>query len=402
MPCNRSKLMRNCLLICIIGMCFVLSGCWDRSELNENSIVTGIAIDKGDKHKYKISIESTAATELNYRTAQGLAPSFIYTFEGDTIGEITHKFNIATSTHYIFSHTRVLVIGETIAKEGILSFMDFFDRDREIRDDFNIVIAKEGNAVDLLRITNDYQKVSSLKIFPQLDNMLKDWGGTPVMKLNDYIRSYASKGQVPVLAAMTIEGSKEKGANIENITKSVPDAVGKIDSLAVFKGGKLQGYLSLEETRLLLWVQNKLEQTSLTIPFEGEENKYFGIRVLRSKTKIKAKEVEGIPQFDIYIDAESVLDGSDQKVELKKVHAFNDFEKEANNYLKKEFATLFKKMQTDYEADIFGLGEKLRDQDYKNFKKYKEDWTVGYKKAKINMHLNTDIKRSGFRNDSNH
>lgn len=393
--------MRNYLLICIIGFCFFLSGCWDRNELNEQSIVTGIAIDKGEKYKYKISIESTAATELNYRTVQGVAPAFIYTFEGDTMGELTHKFNIATSTRYIFSHTRVLVIGEEIAKEGILSFMDFFDRDREIRDDFNIVIAKGGDAVDLLRVTNDYQKVSSLKIFPQLDNIMKDWGGSPGMKLNDYIRSYASKGQVPVLSAMTIVGSKEKGGNIENIKKTIPDAVGKVDSLAIFKGGKLQGYLTLEETRLLLWVQNKIEQTSITVPFEEEGDNYFGVRVLRSETKVKAREVKGTPQFDIYIDAESVLEGSDEKVELKKVQAFNKFEKAANSYLEKEFSTLFKKMQTDYKADIFGLGEKFRDQDYKHFKKYQDDWTVGFEKAKINMNVNIDIKRSGFRNDSN-
>lgn len=203
--------MKRCLLCISIVSILFLAGCWDHSELNQNSIVTGIAMDKGKEHKYKLSIESTSAAELNPRTAQGLAPAIVYSIEGDTVGEIIHKFNSAISTHLVLSHMRILIIGEDMAKEGILSFMDYFDRDREIRDDFNIVVARDTEAVDFLRVTNDYQKVSSLKIFPQLDHMLEEWGGTPGIKLNDFIRTYSSSGQVPVLSAMKIQGEKEKG-----------------------------------------------------------------------------------------------------------------------------------------------------------------------------------------------
>jgi len=390
--------MKRCILSISILSIFLLTGCWDQSELNQNAIVTGIAIDKGDDYKYKLSIESTSATELNPKTAQGLAPAIVYTIEGDTIGEITHKFNIAVSTHLVFSHMRLLIIGEEVAKEGILSFMDYFDRDREIRDDFNIVVAKDTEAVDFLRITNDYQKVSSLKIFPQLDNMLDEWGGTPGIKLNDFIRTYASKGQVPVLAAMKIKGDKEKGGNMENLKTTTPRAVAKIDSLAIFKYGKLQGYLDLYDTRILLWIQNKLERTALTVPYN--EKKFFALRIIHSKTKIKARQVNGRPQIDIYVHAESTLDGSDKAIKVAKIKAFEEFEDLTNSYLEKEFNQLIEKMQKEYVADIFGLGEIFRDQDYKHFKQYEENWDVGFKDAKINVHVNVEIKRSGFRNNS--
>ncbi|UTI40323.1 Ger(x)C family spore germination protein [Niallia sp. RD1] len=390
--------MKRYILSISILSIFLLTGCWDQSELNQNAIVTGIAIDKGDDYKYKLSIESTSATELNPKTAQGLAPAIVYTIEGDTIGEITHKFNIAVSTHLVFSHMRLLIIGEEVAKEGILSFMDYFDRDREIRDDFNIVVAKDTEAVDFLRITNEYQKVSSLKIFPQLDNMLDEWGGTPGIKLNDFIRTYASQGQVPVLAAMKIQGDKEKGGNMDNLKTTTPGAVAKIDSLAVFKYGKLQGYLDLYDTRILLWIQNKLERTALTVPYN--EKKFFALRIIHSKTKIKARQVNGSPQIDIYVHAESTLDGSDKAIKVAKVKAFEEFEDLTNSYLEIEFNQLIEKMQKEYVADIFGLGEIFRDQDYKHFKQYEDNWDVGFKEAKINVHVNVEIKRSGFRNNS--
>ncbi|EOR27066.1 MAG: Ger(x)C family spore germination protein [Niallia nealsonii] len=390
--------MKRYILSISILSIFLLTGCWDQSELNQNAIVTGIAIDKGDDFKYKLSIESTSATELNPKTAQGLAPAIVYTIEGDTIGEITHKFNIAVSTHLVFSHMRLLIIGEEVAKEGILSFMDYFDRDREIRDDFNIVVARDTEAVDFLRITNDYQKVSSLKIFPQLDHMLDEWGGTPGIKLNDFIRTYASQGQVPVLSAMKIQGDKEKGGNMDNLKTTTPGAVAKIDSLAIFKYGKLQGYLDLYDTRILLWIQNKLERTALTVPYN--EKKFFALRIIHSKTKIKARQVNGRPQIDISVYAESTLDGSDKAIKVTKVKAFEEFENLTNRYLEKEFNQLIEKMQKEYVADIFGLGEIFRDQDYKHFKQYEDNWDVGFKEAKINVHVNVEIKRSGFRNNS--
>lgn len=390
--------MKRCLLSLAIISIFLLTGCWDQSELNQNAIVTGIAVDKGENQKYKLSIESTSATELNPRTAQGLAPAIVYSIEGNTIGEIIHKFNTAISTHLVFSHTRLLVIGEEIAEEGILSFMDYFDRDREIRDDFNIVVARGADAVDFLRVVNDYQKVSSLKIFQQLDHMLFEWGGTPGIKLNDFIRTYSSQGQVPVLAAMNISGDKEKGGSAENIKTTVPAAIAKVDSLAIFKYGKLQGYLDLHDTRILLWIQNKVERTSLTIPYD--DKKFFGLRIIHTQTKINARQVNGRPQIDIFVRAESTFDGSDKGIKVAKVNAFEDFEKKTNSYLEKEFNRLIEKMQKEYVADIFGLGEIFRDQDYKHFKQYKDDWDAGFKDAKINVHANIEIKRSGFRNNS--
>ncbi|MEY8748476.1 hypothetical protein AB9M62_56345 [Bacillales bacterium AN1005] len=67
---------------------------------------------------------------------------------------------------------RVLVISEELAKDGMLDFMDFFDRNRQIRDDFLIVIARTGKAGDILKVNNMYKKSPSLKLFSQLTKLL--------------------------------------------------------------------------------------------------------------------------------------------------------------------------------------------------------------------------------------
>lgn len=383
----------------LFTLCFLLTGCWDRNELSQVMIVTGIAIDTGEEYKFRMSIESIIATEINVRTARGNSPTLVHSVEGDTISELTHKFNVEAMQHHILSHMRLLVISEEVGKQGILSFLDFFDRDREIRDDFNIIISKGSKAEDVLKITNAYKKSASLSVFPQLDIMHEEWGGTPDIKLNDFIRIYTSKGQAPVLSAMSIKGDIEKGNTVENMKYMVPKAIIKLDSLAAFKGGKLIGYLSLEEVRLLLWVQNKMDKTSISIPCE-KKDKYFSVRIQHSKTSVKVKEENETPTFNIKVDMEGALEESGCYEDFSIAGSFEKLEKLAEEKLKEDLENLITKMKDEYRADIFGFGEILRKEEYKSFKKYHNDWTEGFKRSIINIDFNLEIKRSGLRKNS--
>ncbi len=83
---------------------------------------------------------------------------------------------------------RVFVISEDIASSGMMEFIDPFERSRDLRDDFDIVVAKEGKAADILKVLYVVQKSSSLKLMAQLENASKLWGSTPAVKINDFMR----------------------------------------------------------------------------------------------------------------------------------------------------------------------------------------------------------------------
>ena len=389
------KWFKCLILICLI---FLLTGCWDVYELAKTSIVTGVAVDKGESFKYKLTIETTEAREMSYQTASGLAPSTVSSLEGNNIGELTSKFNIMNATHPIYSHTRVLVLSEEIVKDGLLEFMDFFDRNREIRDDFAIIIARAGKAEDILKVTNMYKKSASLKLFTQLNTMQKDWGGAPDIKLNDYTRISNSEGQAPVLPAVQLIGDSKKGGNVENLKSEVPDSEVKVNSMGVLKNGKLAGYASLNEIHGMLFVQGKIKSTSIMAKCENGDKK-FVYRVTHSKTKVTAKELKGIPNFNITIKTEGYLEGTECLQKLGDLKAYEGFEKSINKEMEKEIKKLIKKTKEDFNADIFGLGELLRQQDYKNFKKYKDTWDDGYAKSQIHVSFNSEIKSSGTRKD---
>ena len=146
-------------MILLIGITLLLTGCWDQRELSTITIVTGMAIDKGKNGKYKLTVESINATELNDQTATGNSPSVVYSLEGDTIAELAYKMNIGFSKNLIYSHMRILVVSKDIAESGMMEFLDAFERSRELRDDFDIILAKEGEAADILQVVYTFRSL---------------------------------------------------------------------------------------------------------------------------------------------------------------------------------------------------------------------------------------------------
>ena len=67
--------------------------------------------------------------------------------------------------------------------------------------------------------------------------------------------------------------------------------------------------------------------------------------------------------------------------------------------MEKEIREFIDKTKVKFNADIFGLGEMLREQDYQHFKKYGNDWDKGFVESKIHIKFNSEIKRSGLRKE---
>lgn len=175
-----------------------------------------------------------------------------------------------------------------------------------------------------------------------------------------------------------------------------PESEIDLHSMAVLKLGKLAGYASMNEVRDMLFVQNKIKSTEITSNCTKGK---FGYSITNSKTKVTAKELNGIPHFYIKIKTEGTLDGTECVQDFKNPYAFEGLEESINKKMETEIKEFFHKTKEEFNADVFGLGELLREQDYKHFKKYKDTWDDGYAKAQIHITFNSEIKRSGLRKD---
>lgn len=382
-------------LLWLTTLILLLTGCWDQRELSDISIVTGMAIDKGKNDKYKLTVEAINATELNDKTAGGNSPSVVYTLEGNTIAELSQKMNIGLSRTLIYSHMRVFVMSKDIGSSGMLAFLDAFERGRDLRDDFDIILAKEGEAREILQVVYTIQKSSSLKLMSQLGTASQVWGSTPAVQVNDFIQALTSPGRQPVMTAVKIQGDPKKGESVDNMKKAHPDAIVAIDSMALFRRDELVGFLPVEDTRNYLWTQNKIKRTTISIPCG--KDRYASIRVFDSKTKLKGAIKNGKPKVDVNIIMEGFIVGSTCEGPMDDPDTYKKLEELTNQHIKEHIIGTIQTVQKNYGVDVFGFGEVVARQDYKNFKKVQNHWDEAFKGAEIEVAVNIKLRRAGTR-----
>ena len=377
---------------------FPLVGCWDLHELNEISVVAGMAVDKGQKYRYKLTVEAMNAIELAGKRGTGAAPAMVYSQEGDLFSELMHRMTVGLSRKMIYSHMRVFAVSDSVAKEGMLDFLDFLERDREIRDDFNIVIAKGVRAEDVISTTFPRQKVPSIKIFSQIDAIYKEWGGDPKIRLKDMISALTSPGRQPAVEMVTIKGDPKKGNITDNNKALRQDALVVVDGMAVFRQGRMIGSLTLHDVQNYVWTQNLLKEASISILCS--KDKRFGVRIYNSRTHIKTHYQGSTPQIEIGIDLEGFLAGSECGFDMEKMETYKKMEVLVNRSIETRILGTIQKVQKEYGVDIFGFGEDMYRQDKEAFKKVRNHWDEEFKKAKVVVNADLKMRRSGIRTKS--
>lgn len=393
--------------ICMLSLVMMLmlqSGCWDKIELNDITVATGLAVDKGKDKRYRLTIEAVNPTEFKKGGGEGNAAAVLFSLEENTISELTNKMNVGISRKLVFSHTRALYISEEIAREGLLDFLDFLDRSGEFRNDFNIFVAKGSKAADFLGMTYPFQKVPSLKTHKQAEMILQDWGGDPHIRLTDFVDSLTTHSRHAVIAAVSIQGDPKKGKKTANNKSLEPAALIVMDGMAVFKYDKMIGYMSLKDTRNYLWTQ-ELQRTSLSVPCSpkdsGNKNgNFMDIRIVNTAADLDAKYRNSTPEFIVNINGEARLHGTSCAEDLRKIKTYQDFEKKIEKQVEKMVRGTIVKTQKKYKIDIFGFGEVMNRQNHKQYVKVEDHWDQEFSRAKINVNAQIFLRRAGIRNES--
>lgn len=362
-------------------------------EINEISVVAGMALDKGEEAKYKLSLEFVNAVELGPKPTGAASPSIVYSMEGDELSELVKKFNTFYTRRLILSHMQVIVISEELAEEGLEGVLDFLVREREIRDDFNIVIAKGSEAKEILSVNYVLQKSSSLKLNAQLATLQKEYGGDPAVRLQEFSDAVRSNGKEAIVEVVEIEGDPEKGKEVTNMQSMIPDARVIVTGAGIFLGGNLVGHFSISDVRNFSIIMNRIRGTNYSIPCS--ETGVLGIRVTQAETDIKITYPEDRPVIAVETGIEAFLNSSTCDDDLSKISTYQNFEKKINEHIEKEIFQTIQKAQ-EVESDVFGFGEKMFIQRHQQYKKIEDKWPKQFAKADIKVRVKTQLRRAGL------
>lgn len=109
--------------------CVLLSGCWDRIEINDLAIVLATGIDYEDgKVQLTSQIFIPRKASAGDSSGSGGSPSgvtMIRTAEGRTIAEALNRLQRKVPRNMFWGHCEVIIISEQAGKRGIREYIDF-------------------------------------------------------------------------------------------------------------------------------------------------------------------------------------------------------------------------------------------------------------------------------------
>lgn len=374
-------MIKKYLILLLIPI--LLTGCYDYKELNTISIVSATSIDyKDNEYKINVQIINPQAPD---KTAVIGAPFIIYEGVGKTIQEAYRKI-IATSSRFLYqNHQQLLLITETAANEKLEDIIDFYARDPNTRTEFYVM---QYNGSDPINIVTPINNISSISMVETIDTNVKFLGETLVVTFNDLINTYLNPNKEIILPTIKVIGEKKDEDKIENTQESETKTNYEIKGISIYKGNKVKGYLTNEQTKAFNYISNNLKNSIYV--YKCSEDKYVTLEIINAKadTSIKENNVNIKIKIKANINENSCNIKIANNSEIQKLQ--KKIEKSFNEFINNNINTIIK----EYDTDIFGFKDIVYKNNYEYYKKIKNNnnW---FKNLKINTSTNITISAEG-------
>jgi spore germination protein KC len=383
---------RKKYIVFILIICLTLStaiGCWNNMDITKRSIAVAVGIDITDDNKIEVTVQVVKTQALKGEQEGGSGskdnPVWVLSSTGESTFDAIRNFLKIINRKIFFTDTQVIVIGERLARHGIMEVMDFFERDQETNLQAFILIAINSTAKDIINAKTGLDKIPAVHIADTLENNTA-LSKTRSIKLFDALKEMGSNGRDVVIG--TIESSNNKGrALVENM---------KIEGAAVFEKDKMVGWLNGNQTRGLLFIESKVKSTIIYFADQSKGNKKVSIEVLRSKGKKSAKFNGENLEFNVDIKVEGNIGGQQVLEDLTKEDTIKMLESQTEKVIEKEIQDVIATAKKDYIIDIFGFGEIVHRKYPGEWNKFKKTWGKTFAEVPVNVNVTAKIRGSGY------
>ncbi|WP_078410174.1 Ger(x)C family spore germination protein [Priestia abyssalis] len=381
----------------------LLSGCWDRAELQDLDIVSAIGIDEGGddvENRYRVTVQIMNEGQIAGAAGQGggkaeMAPVTTYSAAGSTVAEALRKIAPKSPQELFFPHVQLMVIGEELARnKGIQDLFDWIERDAQFRTLFPILIVRDNTAKTLLQIATPLEAVPAAKIVGGLEATKKIWGEYASTRADQVIQQLSGEGAN--LTGIQIIGDPMEGNKLTNVQQISPNTDIEVKGLAIFKKGKLKKWLEGDAARGATWINNEVTKTVMNLDCE-KKKKGIAVDLMRSNTKMKAEIKNQKPVIHLTVRSEGHISEVHCPTDLDKHETIEQLEKQMKKEIKEEIRMAVDAAK-EQKSDIFRFGETVNREDPKLWKRIKKNWDDEiFPETEVKINVQAFIRRSGLR-----
>ncbi|KYG94190.1 Ger(x)C family spore germination protein [Paenibacillus jamilae] len=373
----------------------LLSGCWDSVELNQRAVVAAIGIDEDGESGYAVSLQVIVADEIAGAKARGATPVVLYQEKGKNLFQAIRRASQRVSRIISLAHTRLVVIGEKLARAGIGDTLDFLERSTEIRLPVKMMVARGNTGKDVLAIMTAIGRIPANDISGKLETSERLYAGDYAVTIDDVIRSMSNKGGGPVLTGIEVDGNLEQAPSKNNVDNILPKAIVHINGMGVFQKDRLVRWLDDEQAIGLSMINNKVKSAQTTLNC-GKNGETIGIETLFSATNIHTQMEQGEPVFVINLKQTGAVQEAECPINLQSSEAMKRLQEQWTEETKKVISSTVREVQRTH-SDVIGFGLALERSYPKKWEKLSSEWRRYFAESTVRIQVTSVLKHTQSR-----
>ncbi|MGI5898560.1 MAG: Ger(x)C family spore germination protein [Christensenellales bacterium] len=389
-------MMKKSVFAIVLAATLLLTGCWDSHELDELSIVVGVALDKGngadmdgmDGRTYEepdgqnssknVLLTVQVANIQGESSGSSSNPGFfLLENESGSLLSSLNFMNFESSRFLYMQHNPMIIISEELAREGIIEYVDYYMRDYFTRKEAWLFISK-GKAKDMIGAQIPQSQIASMGI---VNMMANDQGLFDVIGINllEFTTDLMETAKAPIIPVLEL--SEENEINTIWMT-----------GLGVFDEDVLIDVLDLDEIRGFVWTVNGI-QTGI-IKADSDSGSAT-LRVSGSKHEIKPviREDGGVDFIaDIFVRLSIGEVRGFESISLEELH--KTLEEMVREEVDQLIQNTLKRVQ-ELGADIYGFGSLVHKRYPSHWKDIKDNWKEMFTEVSISANIEVDVASAG-------
>lgn len=373
------------LFISIIVL--LLSGCWDRKEVNDLGLVTAAGIDKISDKTLELSvlvyIPKSAGSQQSMDGGSGgvSAQTLVRSATGITIADAMSKLQEKLPRHIFWGHSEVFIFNDELAKMGLAKQVDFIIRYPQLRERSQIFITHQ-KAKKVLSLLPPLER-DLATVLRELES-LKMGMEVTVKNYAEKLISDSKDTAVPYIKMMPpAEGKKKK------------ETIAYISGTAIFKKDKMVGKIDASVTRGVLWLRNEVQLATVTVK-PREAKGYVSLSLLEASSKLVPGFDHGRWKMVLKTEAEADIIQNTTQLDMTDPKVVKSLQRQLKKEIEDKVNLALTSVQKDMKADIFGFGDAFHRKYPALWKKQKSHWNEIFPNVDVTIDSNIKIRRQGM------
>ncbi len=334
--------------------------------------------------------------------------TIVTTIEGPTIVEAMDFFNTSISRRISLAHIKLLVVSESVAKQGIRDYIDQMVRFMETSRIVQLVVCK-GKAEDFIRENVTLTGESPSKNMELMILQSENIGLFPRVTLPQFERDSKSPLRSSYTAYAGINdfqnladgpAASEKVFKWRYFPGELPRQGGvkrEFLGTAVFRDYRMVGVLDSLETTFFLLVSRKFQKGFLSVEDMDAPGHAILLRLYYEDSPKIGVKFQGDKAFiDLKLKLSADIGAMRGESNYERIDKLEKLSRHIESVIEEGMKKMIEKVQKEFKADIFGFGQKAAGNflTIQEWEKY--DWDSRFPEAEINVDVTVDVRRTGL------